>query len=81
MKHSIYDKRNIPKKYKDGIKVRLFLYDEAPLIGCGYRMIIANVKRKWAYLYYPPTRTSKRLTIKDYGRILNGTEKRSNTNE
>jgi hypothetical protein len=38
------------KKWKDAIRVRLVLADQAPSIGCGHRTVWAKVGRTWAHL-------------------------------
>ena len=44
-----------PKKvrqtnFKNAQKTRVYLQDEAPVIGCGWRLIWFKRQRKWGYL-------------------------------
>ena len=43
----------------DAIKVKIFLEDECPRIGCGWRYVTARVGRKWVYLRDAHGRTGK----------------------
>lgn len=42
-------------------KVRIYLEDEAPRIGCGWRTVMVRIGRKWAYILDPYNGNRARL--------------------
>lgn len=71
---------NIPKRFTDSVPVWLYLQDEAEHIGTGWRKVLSVVGRKWAYVHYPYTSTTKKFSLSQYNNILHGSQKRMNKN-
>jgi hypothetical protein len=57
------------------MKLRIYLEDEAPRIGAGWRTVDVKLGRKWAYLTETSSGVRARLPVKEAEGIIEGSFK------
>jgi hypothetical protein len=57
------------------MRVRIYLEDEAPRIGCGWRTVDVKLGRKWAYLTEVSSGIRTRLPLGEAEQIIEGSFK------
>ena len=77
-----HDEWNKIKTKKYGDKHTIFLYDEAPRIGSGFRVVYVKEGRKWAHIVsqagdpHTSDKIKVRMTLKMWKSILDRSKKR-----